>query len=114
MALRHSCLGDGGRSNSVAGCDRSRGTGDAEFVATNGQQGGRPMTLLLAQIQAIPQGEDYIRILPELILSVFGILVMILDPLVDEEKSQKTLGLIGFVGTLAGLASTWYMSRYPG
>jgi NADH-quinone oxidoreductase subunit N len=72
------------------------------------------MTLLLAQIQAIPPGEDYIRILPELILSVFGILVMILDPLVDEEKSQKTLGLIGFVGTLAGLASTWYMSKYPG
>src|ERR1700757_5219190 len=72
------------------------------------------MMLLLAQIQAIPPGEDYIRILPELILSVFGILVMVLDPLVDEEKSQKTLGLIGFVGTLAGLASTWYMSKYPG
>lgn len=72
------------------------------------------MTLLLSLIQAIPPGEDYIRILPELILSVFGILVMILDPLMDEKKSQKTLGLIGFVGTLAGLASTWYMSKYPG
>lgn len=67
----------------------------------------------LAQIQAIPQGADYIRILPELILSIFGIVVMILDPLVDEEKSQKTLGLIGFIGTLAGLASTWYMARQP-
>ncbi len=44
--------------------------------------------------QAIPQGTDYIRILPELILSAFGIVVMVLDPLVDEEKSQKTLGLI--------------------
>jgi NADH-quinone oxidoreductase subunit N len=67
----------------------------------------------LAQIQAIPQGADYIRILPELILSIFGIVIMVLDPLVDEEKSQKTLGIIGFVGTLAGLASTWYMSRQP-
>ncbi len=39
---------------------------------------------------------------------------MVLDPLVDEEKSQKTLGLIAFVGTLAGLASTWYMAQSPG
>ena len=72
------------------------------------------MMLPLAEIQAIPQGEDYIRILPELILSIFGIVIMILDPLVDEEKSQKTLGLIGFIGTLAGLASTWFMARSPG
>ena len=69
------------------------------------------MTALLAQVQVIPQTADYIRILPELILSAFGILVMLLDPLVDEEKSQKTLGVIALVGTLAGLASTWYMSR---
>src|SRR3954464_12305552 len=72
------------------------------------------MMLPLAQIQAIPQSADYIRILPELILSLFGILVMVLDPLVDEEKSQKTLGYIGFVGALAGLASTWYMAKSPG
>jgi len=66
---------------------------------------------LLAQSQAIPQGADYVRILPELVLSAFGILIMLLDPLVDEEKSQRTLGLIGFAGTLAGLVSTWYMAR---
>lgn len=72
------------------------------------------MTILLAQIQAIPQSADYVRILPELILSIFGIVIMILDPLVDEEKSQKTLGVIGFVGTLAALASTWYMAQSPG
>ena len=70
------------------------------------------MTLPLAQ--AIPQGVDYIRILPELVLSLFGIVVMLLDPLVDEGKSQKTLGLIAFVGTLAGLASTSYMAQSPG
>ena len=32
----------------------------------------------------------------------------------DEEKSQKTLGLIAFVGALAGLISTWYMAQSPG
>lgn len=66
---------------------------------------------LLADANMIPQSGDYVRILPELVLSAFGILVMLLDPLVDEEKSQKTLGLIAFVGTLAGLASTWYISK---
>lgn len=73
------------------------------------------MMLPLAQVQmAIPQSEDYIRILPALILSIFGIAVMLLDPLVDEEKSQKTLGVIGLCGTIAALASTWYMAKFPG
>src|SRR5499427_9490487 len=73
------------------------------------------MTLLPAiLLQTIPQATDYIRILPELILAIFGIAIMLLEPLVDEEKSQKTLGMIAFVGTLAGLAATWYMSTSPG
>ncbi len=65
-------------------------------------------------MQAIPQAAEYIRILPEIVLSLFGILIMLLDPLVDEQKSQKTLGLIGFIGALAGLLATWYMSGSPG
>jgi NADH-quinone oxidoreductase subunit N len=64
--------------------------------------------------QSIPEGVDYIRILPELILSAFGILVMLLDPLVDEEKSQKLLGFIALAGTVAGLVATWYMAQSPG
>jgi len=65
-------------------------------------------------LQTIPQGADYIRILPELILSLFGIVVMVLDPLVDELKSQKLLGYIGLGGAIAGLLATWYMAQYPG
>jgi NADH-quinone oxidoreductase subunit N len=71
-------------------------------------------SIMVAFLQVIPQGVDYVRILPELVLSAFGILVMVLEPLVDEEKSQSTLGFIAFVGTLAGLGSTWYMSQSPG
>ena len=71
-------------------------------------------TLATIVLQAIPHSVDYVRILPELVLSAFGILVMLLDPLVDEEKSQKTLGLIALAGTLAGLASSWYMAQSPG
>lgn len=70
--------------------------------------------MLLAQLQTIPQTADYIRILPEIVLSLFGIVVMVLDPLVDEEQSQKTLGVIAFIGTVAALISTWYMAQSPG
>lgn len=70
--------------------------------------------LLPAVLQTIPQGVDYIRILPELILSAFGIVVMVLDPLVDEKKSQQLLGYIAFAGTIAGLLATWYMAQSPG
>jgi NADH-quinone oxidoreductase subunit N len=67
-----------------------------------------------ALLQIIPQGVDYIRILPELILSLFGIVIMVLDPLVDEKKTQKLLGFIGLGGTVAGLLATWYMAQFPG
>ncbi len=70
------------------------------------------MGTLLAQ--ATPQTVEYVRILPEIVLSLFGILIMLLDPLVDEKKSPQTLGLIGFAGAMAALAATWYMSYSPG
>jgi len=72
------------------------------------------MTTLPALLQTIPQGVDYIRILPELILSAFGIVAMLLDPLVDEEKSQKLLGFIALGGAVSGLLATWYMAQFPG
>src|SRR6516165_6045531 len=62
----------------------------------------------------IPVSSDYIRILPEIVLSVFGMVIMLLDPLMDEERSQKTLGIIGLLGALAGLVATWFMGQDPG
>ena len=44
--------------------------------------------------QVIPQAADYVRILPEIVLAIFGMIVMVLDPLMDERRSQKTLGLL--------------------
>ena len=67
-----------------------------------------------AYSQALPQSTDYVRILPEIVLSVFGMIVMALEPLLDEEKNQKVLGLIALAGTLAGLAATWFMAQSPG
>jgi NADH-quinone oxidoreductase subunit N len=64
--------------------------------------------------QVIPQALDYVRILPEIVLSVFGMIVMVLDPLMDERRSQRTLGTIALVGSLAALAATLFQGQYPG
>ncbi len=64
--------------------------------------------------QVLPVGSDYVRILPEIVLSLFGMAIMVLDPLMDEEESQKTLGLIGLVGAVCALLSTWFMAQDPG
>ena len=47
-------------------------------------------------------------------LSVFGMLIMVLDPLVDERGSQRLLGLIALTGSVAAIASALYQSQYPG
>ena len=57
---------------------------------------------------------DYIRILPEVVLTIFGILVMLVDPLIPTQDSKKPLGVIALVGVLAGLAATLYQSRFYG
>jgi NADH-quinone oxidoreductase subunit N len=64
--------------------------------------------------QTIPVAADYVRILPEIVLSIFGMVIMFLDPLLDEEKSQKIVGLIGLVGAAAALLATWAMAQSPG
>jgi len=64
--------------------------------------------------QVVPQAADYVRILPEIVLTVFGMIVMVLDPLMDERRSQRTLGTIALVGSLAALAATLFQSQYPG
>jgi NADH-quinone oxidoreductase subunit N len=64
--------------------------------------------------QVIPQAADYVRILPEIVLSIFGMIVMVLDPLMDERRSQRTLGTIALLGSLAALAATLFQAQYPG
>src|SRR5690348_3672627 len=60
---------------------------------------------------------DYIRILPELVLTAFGIAVMLIDPLLKPGASRKGLGLISLGGTLAAIAATFcqiaWMARDP-
>jgi NADH-quinone oxidoreductase subunit N len=57
---------------------------------------------------------DYIRILPEIVLSIFGILVMMVDPVMPEHSSKKPLGYIALAGVLASLAATAYQTNFYG
>ena len=76
---------------------------------------------LLVQLQAFqgqlfqpPPFADYMRILPELVLSIFGMVIMVHDAMLDPGDSHKSLGTIALVGTVAALASTAWMAKYPG
>jgi NADH-quinone oxidoreductase subunit N len=64
--------------------------------------------------QVTPQAVEYLRILPEIVLSLFGIVIMLLDPLLDERRSQRTLGAVGLVGSLAAVAATVLQAQSPG
>ena len=64
--------------------------------------------------QMIPHAADYVRILPEIVLAIFGMLIMVLDPLMDEQRSQRTLGALALVGSLAALIATLFQSQYRG
>ncbi len=53
---------------------------------------------------------DYIRILPEIILIVFGTIVMMADPLFDDHNDRKSLGVVSAIGVVAAIAATIYQS----
>ena len=57
---------------------------------------------------------DYIRILPELVLTAFGCAVMILDPLLPAGKSRRSLGILSLIGALAAIAAAFYQLNYYG
>ncbi|HMK31748.1 MAG TPA: NADH-quinone oxidoreductase subunit N [Terriglobales bacterium] len=62
---------------------------------------------------AIP-GADYIRILPELVLTACGILVMLLDPLLGPDRDRSPIGLLALAGALLATAASLLAAGYPG
>ena len=47
-------------------------------------------------------------------LTIFGMLIMLLDPLMDDRRSQKTPGAVALLGSLAAIAATLYQSQFLG
>ncbi len=62
----------------------------------------------------IPQYADYIRILPELVLSIFGMVIMLVDPLLDDRRSRSLSGVLALVGSFAAFAATEIQAQSPG
>jgi NADH-quinone oxidoreductase subunit N len=66
----------------------------------------------------LPQTADYMRLLPEIVLTVFGMLVMVVDaaaePRDKDRRIEKTLGAIALIGALATVAATFVQAQYPG
>ena len=69
------------------------------------------MMALQTIVETLPPGGDYVRILPEIVLSLVGMAIMLLDPVMDERRSQRTLGGVALLGALASLAATLYQSQ---
>jgi NADH-quinone oxidoreductase subunit N len=67
-----------------------------------------------SEIQIIPHAADYIRILPEIVLSIFGMIIMLLDPLIDEDRRANILGGVALIGAVAALFATFYQANWPG
>jgi NADH-quinone oxidoreductase subunit N len=61
-----------------------------------------------------PQVAEYLRILPEIVLAVFGMAIMLIDPLAGERRNARILGMVGLIGALTAIASTLCMAQQPG
>jgi NADH-quinone oxidoreductase subunit N len=60
-----------------------------------------------------PPLQDLYRLAPELVLCAFGMLIMLVEPFVATER-KRTLGWIGFAGTLVALASLRWAAQNQG
>ncbi len=54
-----------------------------------------------------------LRILPEVILAVAGVLIMLIEPLLAKGRSRRPLGRLAVIGTIAALAASLYQYQLP-
>jgi NADH-quinone oxidoreductase subunit N len=55
------------------------------------------------------------RILPELLLTITGVLIMLIEPLMPRDMTRKPIGGLALVGVIAALlASVWQLGLPPG
>ena len=57
---------------------------------------------------------DYLAILPELVLTVFGVAIMMLEPLLHPGQSRRRLGALAFFGAMLSAAATLCQVASPG
>jgi NADH-quinone oxidoreductase subunit N len=57
---------------------------------------------------------NYVQILPEVVLSIFGTVLMVVDPLLPAGNNRRSLGWLAFIGTLAAIAASIYQKTAQG
>src|SRR5262252_1753459 len=114
VADRGCSAGDGRGADHVAEQHRSVDRECAGAVRTDGEQGGGPVMQETYRQFTTPDGVEYVRILPEIVLTLFGMAIMVIDPLLDPQRSRKTLGAIGLAGALAAIVATLLQAQHPG
>ena len=55
-----------------------------------------------------------LRILPEILMTLTGVLVMLVEAVLKPKTSRKPLGIVAILGTLAAIAASVYQLFYPG
>jgi NADH-quinone oxidoreductase subunit N len=58
-----------------------------------------------------PTAADYVRILPEIVLSVWGMIVMFVEPILPAGRSRKGLGIFSALGAVMAIAATFYQAQ---
>jgi NADH-quinone oxidoreductase subunit N len=54
-----------------------------------------------------------LRILPEVILTVVGVIIMLIEPVLPKKTSRKSLGWFAVLGVIAALAASLYQYQLP-
>ncbi len=56
---------------------------------------------------------DILRILPEVILTITGVLIMLIEPILPPATNRKSMGWLAIIGALAALAASLYQYQLP-
>ena len=56
---------------------------------------------------------DILRILPEVILTIAGVLIMLIEPVMPETADRKSLGWLSVIAVLGSLAASLYQYQLP-
>src|SRR5712692_1178619 len=64
-------------------------------------------------VNFMPSGEDYLRFLPEIVMTAIGTLIMLLEPLTSERKKSR-FGFLSLAAFAAALAAAVAANNLPG
>jgi NADH-quinone oxidoreductase subunit N len=67
-------------------------------------------------VNFMPSGEDYLRFLPEIIMTVMGTLFMVIEGILGEEDARKgnIFGSLTLATLIAALVAAVYANGLPG